>query len=511
MYQKQAATEKNETLLDVVTIRICEKLETLPRLTNACSIYKVPDRLRLGNEGDYTPKVVSIGPFHHGKEELRTMEEHKYRYLRDFLARGLAAHSLYSSNYTYDSVPDSPDWVPDSLDCIPDSVPKSVSYYVDLIKEKEAELRSAYAESINLGSDEFVSMILVDTAFTIEVLLRLWSSEFRNDHDRIFNKPYMINDIFPDMVLLENQLPLFIIKDLYQKVYPFHGNFPHINELLVRFTSALLDLNVEMGENPSSPIIPRCISVAPRVVQLENTCSSITPICRCVDPRVEHLVDLLRYIYRPPINSRETRKKAIITTPSSVELCQAGVQFKVMKSTKLFKSCIHDDDFKSCIDYIDSLRVLKLTKLTVSRKTEVAVMNLLAFEQCNRIDMTAYANDFVAFLDCLIHSSKDVDLLVKQEIIDNRLADNSCAYTVIKKLGNAAAVSSESFCFASICEDLNQYHNSRRSRLKAALNKWAISLRKNYFYSPWAIISVIAAFILLVLTFIQAVCSIMSV
>ncbi|KAH7533299.1 hypothetical protein FEM48_Zijuj04G0116000 [Ziziphus jujuba var. spinosa] len=293
------------------------------------------------------------------------------------------------------------DSIPDSLDCIPDSVPDSVSYYVDLIKEKEAELRSAYAESINLGSDEFVSMILVDTAFTIEVLLRLWSSEFRNDHDRIFNKPYMINDIFPDMVLLENQLPLFIIKDLYQKV--------------------------------------------------------------------------------PPINSRKTRKKAIITTPSSVELCQAGVQFKVMKSTKLFKSCIHDDDFKSCIDYIDSLRVLKLTKLTVSRKTEVAVMNLLAFEQCNRIDMTAYANDFVAFLDCLIHSSKDVDLLVKQEIIDNRLADTSCAYTVIKKLGSAAAVSSESFCFASICEDLNQYHNSRRSRLKAALNKWAISLRKKLF------------------------------
>ncbi|KAH7533302.1 hypothetical protein FEM48_Zijuj04G0116300 [Ziziphus jujuba var. spinosa] len=351
-------------------------------------------------------------------------------------------------------------------------------HYVDLIKEKEAELRSAYAEPINLGSDEFASMILVDTAFTIEVLLRLWGSEFRHAHDRIFNKPYMIKDILPDMVLLENQLPLFIIEYLYRILN--HGIHLPISELLVRFMSTLLDWDLEMNENRPFPIVERCRSVA---------------------TSAEHLVDLVRSVYQPTSVSIETREKAIITTPSSVELFQAGLQFEIMKP---------EDSYVSLVDYTDSSRVLKISKMTVSRKTEVAVMNLLAFEQCHSIDMP-YANDFVAFLDCLIHSSKDVDLLVKQQIINNRLADISCAYTVIKKLGNAAAVSSETFYFAGICEDLNRYHKSRRSRLKATLNEWAISLRKNYFYSPWTIISVIAAFILLVLTFIQAVCSVMSV
>ncbi|KAL6202972.1 hypothetical protein ACLB2K_026676 [Fragaria x ananassa] len=43
------------------------------------SIYRVPEKLRRLNENAYTPRVVSIGPFHHGKESLKPMEEHKKR------------------------------------------------------------------------------------------------------------------------------------------------------------------------------------------------------------------------------------------------------------------------------------------------------------------------------------------------------------------------------------------------------------------------------------------------
>jgi hypothetical protein len=49
-----------------------------------CCIYRVPKKLRKVNEEAYTPKLVSIGPFHYGREELRDMEMHKLRYLKDF-------------------------------------------------------------------------------------------------------------------------------------------------------------------------------------------------------------------------------------------------------------------------------------------------------------------------------------------------------------------------------------------------------------------------------------------
>ena len=40
-------------------------------------IEKVPQTLRLMNQKEYDPLVVSFGPYHHGKEELRLAEEFK--------------------------------------------------------------------------------------------------------------------------------------------------------------------------------------------------------------------------------------------------------------------------------------------------------------------------------------------------------------------------------------------------------------------------------------------------
>ena len=56
---------------------------------NLCewSIYKVPSRLRELNKDAYTPRVVSIGPFHSGQEKLEDMEVHKTRYMRSLINR----------------------------------------------------------------------------------------------------------------------------------------------------------------------------------------------------------------------------------------------------------------------------------------------------------------------------------------------------------------------------------------------------------------------------------------
>ncbi|XP_044476247.1 putative UPF0481 protein At3g02645 [Mangifera indica] len=51
------------------------------------SIYQVPNRLRMVNEKAYIPQLVSIGPLHHGKEELAGMEKRKASYLIHFFKR----------------------------------------------------------------------------------------------------------------------------------------------------------------------------------------------------------------------------------------------------------------------------------------------------------------------------------------------------------------------------------------------------------------------------------------
>ena len=60
------------------------------------------------------------------------------------------------------------------------------------------------------------------------------------------------------------------------------------------------------------------------------------------------------------------------------------------------------------------------------------------------------------------------------------------------------------FYFARVCKELRDYHGT-------SWHKWKANLKQNYFNTPWAILSMIATVLLLILTIIQTICSIVSV
>ncbi|XP_018504559.2 UPF0481 protein At3g47200-like [Pyrus x bretschneideri] len=160
-----------------------KEFTTLSPMSSSCCIYRVPERIRCVNEKLYTPQAVSIAPLHHGRKGLNpTLDEHKQRYLKDFM----------------------------------DRTKVSLEDHIKTIKDQEERLRCCYAEPIKYNSDDFVRIILVDAAFTIEVLLKDRYYELVDENDRILNKPWMLLDIWKDMWLIENQLPLFILEDLFE-------------------------------------------------------------------------------------------------------------------------------------------------------------------------------------------------------------------------------------------------------------------------------------------------------
>ncbi|CBI30410.3 unnamed protein product, partial [Vitis vinifera] len=57
-----------------------EKLGLLGPTSSTPSISKFPNKLPRLKEEVYSPQIVSIGPYHHGKADLLDMEEHKLQY-----------------------------------------------------------------------------------------------------------------------------------------------------------------------------------------------------------------------------------------------------------------------------------------------------------------------------------------------------------------------------------------------------------------------------------------------
>nr|XP_034930821.1 uncharacterized protein LOC118061489 [Populus alba] len=222
--------------IDKLTASVEGELETLHAFSKKCSIYRVPKRLRDSKDHAYTPQLVSIGPIHHGKEELKEMEEHKKIFLQEFLEVSQV----------------------------------SVKECIAAIAERETRLRNCYADNFeNISSEDFVKMMLLDSSFIIMVFLIQFSPFIRRNNDHIFGKPFMIEDITFDTCLLENQIPFFILDDLLK-----------LSKTLVGYSMIELTRHFLSGAFRGS-WVPKAIS--------EQIKSS----------EVEHFVDFLRKCHQP--------------------------------------------------------------------------------------------------------------------------------------------------------------------------------------------------------------------
>ncbi|KAF5180801.1 hypothetical protein FRX31_029610, partial [Thalictrum thalictroides] len=173
---------QEEEVVRSINDSIKTMFDNVPPLLSEYSIYRVQERLRKVNEEAYTPMVVSIGPYHHGKEKYKTMEYQKLRYLYSCLLRDnlVALHEC-----------------------------------VKLVLGLERSAREFYAETISYTKKEFVKMMLVDGFFIVELIRQYYYPDLRNEFDPIFKNHWIFNAVYRDMLLLENQLPFSVHEGLY--------------------------------------------------------------------------------------------------------------------------------------------------------------------------------------------------------------------------------------------------------------------------------------------------------
>ncbi|KAF5458874.1 hypothetical protein F2P56_022869 [Juglans regia] len=263
---QNASADQEEHLV----IRITQLLENSRHhyLPGECCIYKVPYHLHKLNEEAYTPQVISIGPFHHGKKKFQILEKYKVRYLDDFMRRAET----------------------------------NLENLVRIVKGSEAAIHQCYAETIELDSDEFVTMILLDAAFIIEYFLRDMFPMQWTDEDRTVIKPWITARMQLDFLLLENQLPFFILNDLYQLVLVTHSLYRPFTEVASRYFGFLNTQNKSSDSYEFNGII--------------------------------HFVDLIRIFYLPPPGTLSERRSdsKVEKIYCATQLAEAGLTFKKSES-----------------------------------------------------------------------------------------------------------------------------------------------------------------------------------
>jgi hypothetical protein len=451
-----------------------------PPEESKCCIYRVPKQLRKVNKEAYTPKHVSIGPFHHRRKELSGMEIHKQRYSDYFFQRP-------------------------TLKKIKEDLQK-------IIEDNEEKIRNCYSDNCRLKSDEFVKMILLDAIFIIELFLRTWEKKI----DYISSKPWLIVGIQHDLILLENQLPFFVLEDLCTSSFvgdnssvTFHQEDQQIKEH-----------KGDLQEKDTLFLKLSCHYFAQYDQQQKSIDEKVTEMAIGVE--VKHFTDLLRYFLCPQDmenhwnsaekewwsfeggcmdSSKNKKRRESGTRFCATKLGYGGLKFEVKDDRRLLDitlpgcsgrfPCFVFSFALACLPCLVCLicypsmacllgcfgypmHIFKFPQLVIDDDTEAIFRNLMALEQCHYPSKT-YICSYVQLLDRLIDSENDVDLLVDKKVIAHHLGSNADVATLINKLGDRIVViTNECNYFDHIAQKLNDHY-------EFPLNHFLATLKREYF------------------------------
>ncbi|XP_015973139.1 UPF0481 protein At3g47200-like [Arachis duranensis] len=413
-----------------IIMKIKAKMEkALPLVTDECCIYRVPREIRKLKEDAYTPKVVSIGPFHHRDPNLQKMEGQKTIYFKEFIER---------------------------------TETKNLESFVSCVQELEAKVRDCYSDDIKLSEEEHVMVILVDCCFILEFLLKSYFNQW-SSHDVFFLSPWLSNCLEYDLLMLENQVPFFVLEKLYNLAFPSTSN------------PSLLTLTYH--------ILPRGI------ISGNRDGLSLTNV-----GRIAHFTDLTRklLLLSSDLSISECSREAQVThLYTATQLREAGVKFEVNKAS----NCL--------LDLQLSGHTLRIPFIRVEDSTEAVWRNLLAFEQCHWID-ESYLADYIFIIDFLIDTDKDVDLLIEKGIIENWLGDSNAVATMFNGLAVNILTLGFNEKYSCILKGLNDF-------CEKPWNRKVATLKRDYCNTPWRTVASIAGIFLLILTLVQTIFSILQV
>ncbi|KAM5554596.1 hypothetical protein ABKV19_022809 [Rosa sericea] len=409
-----------------------ERTEPEPVLDEWC-IYRVPSKLRNVNKASYTPQLLSIGPFHYGSPKLKDMESHKQKYYEKFLKR----------------------------------CSKDEAALKRFVNRHSNRILSCYAGTIECRGN-IINVILVDACFIIELFMT--ESETENHH--ILRSPWMRKAVETDLILFENQIPYYFLEELYD------------------FAISSRDSNAEtkMAVHPE-PVQHQFLTLACKFFEEYN--KKERRLRNGVN--LKHFTDLVRHFVctdKVEDDCVSNQKKCKYDVR---KLKAAGVKF-----THLAEPFVIEPLSTSVNSYRSKLaglttKELKLTRFWATYDAESVIRNIMALEQLI-YPKKAYICSYFLLLSQLVNTVEDIDLLIKDGVVENLLGSNKS----VEKLINSFCVHivEEISCYSDIYDQLNEHYETSLGNRRMA------TLKQVYFKDLWTGSATILGLVVLVFSII---------
>ncbi|KAK6915105.1 Protein of unknown function DUF247, plant [Dillenia turbinata] len=501
---------------------------------NLC-IYNVPRILMSSDPQSYIPQEVAIGPYHFWRPELYEMSWYK----------------LLSARSTQDKLPK-----------------REKSFFklkAQLRKVLELKFRASYHRYLDLSGSTLAMMMAVDGSFLLEFLeicTNLGSAETSNgsissetsDLLKLTSRKSTVDAILRDIVMLENQIPLFVLKEiliyqstsaadntvvdhydakllkmlkyLYGYLTPFkkrEGCSPEASTLtstdkyhhLLGFLYDTMTAGVDLSSGKNSGCLDLQYGTAEegqggnfgniRNTDLEKQAPETlkgmagfakglaTPIGAVLKGIASSLGNIITYV--PKLLGCSSQE----TNPQNSSKYRPEDELRIPSVTELCKvnvNIVPTTGGISSIKFEADKGALHLPCVTIDVNSGVVLRNLVAYEASfsEHLILARY----IELMNGIVDTAKDAKKLKEKKIIMSNLKDDEVA-DLWNGMSKSIKLTHVEFLDNKIVE-VNKYYDSR----------WKVRARRmmrRYLFNSWQVLLFLATLMFLALMILQAFCS----
>ncbi|XP_023741163.1 UPF0481 protein At3g47200 [Lactuca sativa] len=446
--QPQPANKPNDTIVREWEVSI-QGNETTQRPERKRKMEKVPPLLLKGEKGGrnrqyYAPAVVSLGPYHHKRDDVAAAEKYKLITLEEYrLSCEKTTDSLYNKVFEV---------VHDARKC-----------YID-------------GSTDEYNDEQFNRMMLHDGCF---VLFFIECVACRNNK-LMLNNEYLgalgFAHVSRDVLLLENQIPFVVLQVLLDLRFPVDRGERILNGFFNYLNYGEITTREEKVLENKQPL---------HLLELYRS----------------YFISLSSSFGLGSINSgmwRRWRKKIEVDADEDWNYVKRNRSFASvmeLKAKGIFVKCSYDESSNEDIKFHSRCCYgeLELVRRAVYSNSKAIYLNMIAYEMCPHNPNDFRVSTYIRVMKSLVIHHDDVKELRNNNILLHSLGRDEEVVKMYDEI-EAPAV------------NLYMFNQLRRGIEKHCTNKyktWAAELINVYFSSPWKTVALLVATAILFTSFLQ--------